>query len=88
MTKHKKKGLVMLAVNFVVLVVAYILLQLDIGGLLSGIVMVSEFFVIMMITIRYFVYDANETPQSVLDDFAKNAAKSEVEAFKIRSNRD
>ncbi len=88
MTKHKKKGLVMLAVNFVVLVVAYILLQLDIGGLLSGIVMVSEFFVMIMIAIRYFVYDANETPQSVLDDFAKNAAKSEAEAFKIRSNRD
>ncbi|WP_163133366.1 hypothetical protein [Agarivorans sp. Alg241-V36] len=88
MTKHKKKGLFLLAINLVVLIIAYVLLQLDIGGLLAGIVMVVEFFAVMMIAIRYFVYDADETPQSVLDDFGKNTAKAEIEAFKARSNRD
>ncbi|MDO6765952.1 hypothetical protein [Agarivorans sp. 1_MG-2023] len=88
MTTHKKKGFTLLAINFVVLIIAYVLLKLEIGGLLPGILMVSEFFVIIMIAVRYFVYDENETPQSVLDDFAKDVAKSETDAYKIRSGRD
>ncbi|MDO6687279.1 MULTISPECIES: hypothetical protein [unclassified Agarivorans] len=88
MTTHKKKGFTLLAINFVVLIIAYVLLKLEIGGLLPGILMVSEFFVIIMIAVRYFVYDENETPQSVLDDFAKDVAKSETDIYKIRSGRD